>query len=305
MVSVHPYCRSKGYMKVLMNMALEDMKRDGIDFSVLGGQRQRYEYFGYTPAGAAYTFTCCEANILHTLGPQWNTAFSLEPVKSTDTALLDQMYALHEAKPARLRRNRDRFFDIISSWKAQVFAVLESGDFQGYLLCTSGGNRIEEIVLKDFSCLAEVIGLVVRHRKEAGQGDSVEVGAGPHEIEKIEGLYRFAEDYSQSAAYHFAVFDYLRFIEPFLKLRSQMRTLQEGSFVLEIEGHLRLGLSVQGGEASAQETKASPDITLDRFEALRFLTSPLAGLTVPALRENSFLQSLLPLPLFFEGADQV
>jgi len=44
MVSVHPHSRSKGYMKALMNMAMEDMKKDGMVFSGLLGQRQRYEY---------------------------------------------------------------------------------------------------------------------------------------------------------------------------------------------------------------------------------------------------------------------
>jgi predicted N-acetyltransferase YhbS len=303
MVSVHPYCRSKGYMKALMGLALDDMKRDGVVFSVLGGQRQRYEYFGYTPAGGAYTFTCSEANILHTVGRCWEGAFSLKPVESPDTALLDQMYALHNAKPIRIRRDRDRFFDILSSWKAQVFAVFEGPDFYGYLLCTGGGGRIGEIVLKDYSRLAEAVGLVIGRRKEAGQGDSVEVLAGPYEREKIQVLSRFAESYTQSAAYQCRVFDYLRFIEPFLTL--QFRRPQEGSFVLQIKGGVRIRLFVREGKGAAEETPAPPDITLDPFEALHFLTSPMADVTFPVLGEKGFPRSLLPLPLFFEPADHV
>ena len=36
-VAVHPYSRSKGYMKDCMRLALRDMIEDGVDFSILGG----------------------------------------------------------------------------------------------------------------------------------------------------------------------------------------------------------------------------------------------------------------------------
>ncbi len=41
-VSTHPYSRGTGYMKKLMNLAIEDMKNDNIDISVLSGYKQRY-----------------------------------------------------------------------------------------------------------------------------------------------------------------------------------------------------------------------------------------------------------------------
>lgn len=50
-VAVHPYSRSKGYMIDCMNMALSDMVKDGVDYSILGGQRQRYNYFGFDYIG--------------------------------------------------------------------------------------------------------------------------------------------------------------------------------------------------------------------------------------------------------------
>ena len=49
-VSVHPYARGKNYMKGIMDKAVKDMQRQKYDFSILGGQRQRYQYFGYDPA---------------------------------------------------------------------------------------------------------------------------------------------------------------------------------------------------------------------------------------------------------------
>ncbi|GHT75383.1 hypothetical protein FACS1894124_6630 [Spirochaetia bacterium] len=303
MVAVHPYSRSKGYMKVLMNMAMADMKKDGMVFSCLGGQRQRYEYFGFTPAGSAYTFECDTANITHTLGREWKSGLSIKQVDSGDTVLLDKIASMHDAKKSRLRRDRKKLFDILSSWKSEVFAVTEGNNFEGYVICKGGGKEVSEINLKDHSRMAEVSGLFLRQKNFSGQG-SINIAAGPHEPEKIAALSRFAEAYYQSPAYSFAVFDYQRFADAFIKLKIQNHPLEDGSFVIQIEDK-RLKLFVDGGQSGAAETDAPADLKLDPLEAIRFLSSPLEALIHPAVKNNAFLQSLLPLPLFFENVDEV
>jgi len=54
-------------MKKLMGMAIEDMKKSGCDYSGLGGQRQRYEYFGYSQANNQWFFTVSATNVRHAL----------------------------------------------------------------------------------------------------------------------------------------------------------------------------------------------------------------------------------------------
>jgi predicted N-acetyltransferase YhbS len=305
MVSVHPCCRSQGYMKTLMNMALEDMKRDGAAFSCLGGQRQRYEYFGFTPVGTVCSFICSRSNVNHTLGRQWKSDLSLKALSPDDTALLDQIQRLHQSKPVRILRRRDRLFETLSSWKAQTFAVCQGERFQGYLICADKNNHISEINLYDPARLPEVIGLFLRERQTADRGDDVEVNAGPHEREKLAVLSRFAEGYTQSPAYHFAVFDYPLFIKPFLALKAREQALAEGRFTLQIEGGPRFCFTVSEGAASVDETNDAPDLSLGALAALHFLFSPLTGYSSRTIMERPFLQSLLPLPLFFENCDGV
>lgn len=64
-VCVHPYHRGRGFMKVLMNMAIEDMEREGFVFAELNGLRQRYEYFGFTQGGVRYRCTVTPTNLRH------------------------------------------------------------------------------------------------------------------------------------------------------------------------------------------------------------------------------------------------
>ena len=307
MVSVHPYARSRGFMKDLMNRAMDDMKRDGIVFACLSGFRQRYEYFGFAPTGNIYTFTCNEYNIRHVLGPQWSSGLSLIPLGPEDKSLLNQIHALHETKPIRIQRPREMLFDILTSWKARAFAVTNGSNFEGYLVCKRQGTEqeITEINLRDLSRLPEVLGLFMREGRKSGMQEKVEVSSCPQEGEKIAVLSGFAESYSQGPAYHYAVFDYKRFAGPFLNFVSRGRKLANGSVTLQIEGEGRLRLSVENGSASLTDTSDSAELFLNRLEALDFFFSPLASYTIPAIGKSPFLQSLLPLPLSFENTDGV
>lgn len=67
-VSVHPYHRGKGYMQALMNMAVGDMKKEGVDYAHLSGLRHRYEYFGFSRAECAYRMHITKTNCFHKRG---------------------------------------------------------------------------------------------------------------------------------------------------------------------------------------------------------------------------------------------
>jgi len=67
-VSVHPYHRGRGFMKVLMKMANDDMAKNGFVFGELNGLRQRYEYFGYAQGGVTYKLLITPTNLRHKPG---------------------------------------------------------------------------------------------------------------------------------------------------------------------------------------------------------------------------------------------
>jgi predicted N-acetyltransferase YhbS len=304
MVSVHPYARSRGYMRALMEMALEDMRRDGVVFSCLGGQRQRYEYFGYTPAGMQVVFECRQANIRHTLGKDFLLGFSLRLLSAADGEFIEGIRLFHEAKTARLERRGEKFFDILSSWTSRVYALLEGENLAGYFICSPNGDTITEINLADPSRISEAVGLFLNCPAKTGRPDRVAVIAQPHETEKLAALSRFAEDYTLSSAYSFNILDYPRMLGALLRLKAQTAALADGAASVKIGGEtLRIALS--GGKASVTPAGSPPDMVLTPLGAAEFFFSSLAPLALPAIRDNPFLRSILPLPLFFESADGV
>jgi hypothetical protein len=289
-------------MKTLMTMALEDMRREGLVFSCLGGQRQRYAYFGYQPVGMIYSFDCGPANIRHTLG-DGESGLSLHRVGGEDREALDYIYRRHEAKPAAFQRRRDRLFDILSSWGSLTFVIREEGRIRGYLLYQPRERLVHEINLEDDSLAAGVIGLLLRTQEGASGG--VRVRANPQDQAKIAALGGFAETWSLGPAYSFTVFDYPRFLPPFLRLAAVRRRPLDGAFTVQIEGGPRLCLAVSGGEAAAEETRAPADLTLSPREALGFFFGADGAAGSDYIAANPYLQSLLPLPLFFEAADGI
>lgn len=66
-VSVHPYARGEGHMKRLMHLADDDMRISGFDYAELGGQRQRYNYFGFTQGACHYEARVTSTNTRHVL----------------------------------------------------------------------------------------------------------------------------------------------------------------------------------------------------------------------------------------------
>ncbi|MCL2600556.1 MAG: GNAT family N-acetyltransferase [Treponema sp.] len=138
MVCTHPDARGRGLMAALMETVMSEMVRDGIVFSCLSEDQHHYAQFGFAPANSVYTFRCGKGNIERVLGHEWKTGLSLVKVGAGDGALLDDISVMHEAKPVRMKRERAKLFDILSSWKSQVYAVTEDGHFEGYIVQLKG-----------------------------------------------------------------------------------------------------------------------------------------------------------------------
>ena len=64
-VSTHPKSRGAGHMKTLMNHCIRVMREEGHHLSYLGGQRQRYQHFGYEYCGGASSFSLYKTNSRH------------------------------------------------------------------------------------------------------------------------------------------------------------------------------------------------------------------------------------------------
>ena len=98
-VAVGKDWRGKGYMIDLLNASIADMKERGVAFSYLGGQRQRYGYFGYENAGVSYFFGFSKSSLRHALGGV-ESGLTVEPLEPDDEESLRMIDEIYTKAPA-------------------------------------------------------------------------------------------------------------------------------------------------------------------------------------------------------------
>lgn len=291
-VSVHPYARGEGHMKKLMNMALSGMRESGCDLSMLGGQRQRYEYFGYTRGGVSLTYTVTATNARHALSDVDVSDIEIRAVGAGDADALAAACALFEKKPCRGRRTPENFHDVASSWTAKLMGVYKAGAFAGYMIVSAGGS-ISEIVLRDEA----LIGAVVKRHLGMTGAASCEIACAAFDLPLRRGLSRFAEYSSADEAQQILIFNFPKVIGAFLKLKASCAPLEDGVRAFIVDGQ-HFTVSVKAN-AVAVTTGAAPGAReLSAMDA-QFLFFGRDG----ELYGESLPMGWGQLPLYLDSAD--
>ena len=301
-VAVHPYARSKGYMKTLMNMAVNDMIADGVDLSVLGGRRQRYNYFSYEKTGVSYNFSLNSDNMRHCFGKDRSAYHTLmvRKLEENDEAALDAISKLLSEQAYNPMRERERLYDILVSWQNVPCVFEKDGRVAGF--CVIGDkNRIYEIVLADKADFMNAIVTLYDCMNEP----TMTVCLPAFCPEYINALYRVCEGYELGTEKSFSVLNYKNVLSAFLKLKATYTELPEGELSMLIHGVAgdeKLRIYIRGDAARVEEYDGEVDIELDHIDAINVLFSPFYPIRDTL---SHFARILLPLPLWLFYADAV
>lgn len=301
-VAVHPFHRHKGYMKDCMKMALDNAMQKGYDFAALGGQRQRYAYFGFEPAGVAGKFVLNRHNLRHAYGTFENTTgFTVKQVLEGDTELLSAIKALVESRIAYSIRPEDRYFDVLSNWQGKVFAVLdETGVFAGYYLY--GGDYITKV--SEIDCVKdEDAGKVLRAAFAAIGEEEISITVPEYSKVFYDLLFAIAEECCVANIEDYCVYHFTKIANACLKLKYDTVSLPEGEVTMEIDGvngKEKLMLSVMDGKAEVTPFDGECDFHFTHRQAM----AVLFGLHAMERRGlPAAVQAWLPLPLYVPEVD--
>ncbi len=293
-VAVHPYSRSKGYMKDCMRLALRDMIEDGVDFSILGGQRQRYQHFGFEHAGQQISVGVDRGNLRRAFENVPLTPLEFRDVNADDADLLDRIHALHAAKPVHTVRPRASFYDIACSWRSSLTAILRDGDFRGYFI---GG--LGELTLADPEDTVDVV------RNYVAQRGDVHLSFPVWETDLLARITRFGGGISFDHCEMFNILNYPHVIAALLRFKAKREELGDGElslFIRGFAGDVSVRIAVKNNEVSVEEGASDCALALGHLEAISFL----CGLWSPhRLALSPAVRSWFPLPLYVDGADHV
>jgi len=299
-VGVDPECRSKGYMKKMMDLALEDMIADGIDFTVLGGQRQLYNAYSYERAGMCYVFLLNRTNMQRVFGKEKPLYYAAE-VNAQDTEALDAIEKIYSNGAYVPIRERKDLYETLCSWKAKVYVIKNGEKIIGYFVLK--GRIITEFLLEQDEQFTEAlrammdIDLTLKY--------DVDLWLPPFLPTYIKALETIAEHISIAYFKSYSVLNYEKVLKAFMKLKSGYTNMPNGQLVALIHGKAKdeqLLIKVQDHCIYVEKTQMPADVELSHLEAMRYFFAPVC-----AKREACFeyVQKWFPLPLWLYNADSM
>lgn len=290
-VSVHPRARGEGHMKALMNAWLEEM-RETCDLSALGGQRQRYEYFGYTHGGQQMVYTVNSANIRHALRDADASPFSFSPLEETPGAM-DLALSLHNARIARVDRSADLFADILHTFGEQPLAVCKNGKPVGYLLLSEDGRAILELALSQWEDFEPML----KAYMQSTGTQELTIPTPVWDTELNRRLGAFAESCRLEQNEMFRIFQFANVLEAYLTLKLRTEGLTHGVFSAVLNGQpVTVRVDETGLSVERSALPGAPELTLR--EAQELLLTP-HGRWLPVQAPTGWF----PLPIFWYAAD--
>lgn len=299
-VSVHKYSRHSGYMKLLMNNAISEMNTNNCDMAVLGGQRQRYEYWGFTPCGIKIELNFNSSNIKHT---HIVTKDNYEFIEyNLGNAIdLDKAIKLHASQITHAIREGSDFIDICSSWNNTVLFVYINGAFCGYICADEKHEKISEIVLTANGKIDEVITSFMKHFTL----ETMSMVMYLHRSEEFMKLSTLCESYTLKACCNIYIINYINVIKAFMDLKSTNASLCDGTLIIDVKEKGRYRIEVRDRDISVKETELPYDISLSHLEASALLFSPSSFINSEYKSTNPLIKAWFPLPLYFAEIDNL
>ena len=298
-VSTSPDCRRMGLMRVLMDHVTAELRRSDYALSYLGGQRQRYRYWGWERAGVKLVAHVDAANIRHE--PRWSglAALPYEPVPS-DVAILTALKAMHDRRRQRYIRPIERFYEFLIEWEAQPFmARNDSGQPIAYAVISRYG-QVDELIGQDVDA---ALGLL---RQLVNDKGGLSVALDPMREPLSEAITSMAEWTRLETSGNWQIFDWPATVSALLRAALQRGPLAPGRVVLGIEGVGSMSVCVDLSGPSCEMTDEPADIQSDGPRMMRLLFGPVKPSMIMALPPAAaVLDQWCPLPLFIGQQDQV
>jgi len=299
-VSCHPRYRKRGFMGQLMRHCVEAMREEGYPLSWLGGQRQRYGYYGYEKCGINYQLSLAPINVRHVFG-DGDLGIEFRPLERQDRTHLQGVIGLHDAQPIRGVRPRERFYNMLLSWYHKPhIAISPDSRMIGYVVANGNGDRITEILaVNEGEPELQIAAAWVQQHGEA----TFDLAPSNRLLPKLAAVCGGMSVHSSG---NWQIFDWAAALDALLKAQCTLIPLIDGAVVIEIADYGKVLLEVAGGSARCIRSDAAPALQTDAFTAMRLLFGPLPPATVLALPQAAAaLEQWCPLPLFWGRQDGV
>jgi hypothetical protein len=292
-VSVHPRARGEGHMKVLMNNWLTELRAESYDMIVLAGQRQRYEYFGFTVGGMSVKHTVTKTNIRHVLKETSVDGLSFCPLFEAEGAA-EFASKLNRTRPAYIERQNQALPGIFKTFRLNPIGVLEEGKLIGYLLVNDEGNEISEFAMEHPDDMMRSIKAYMANRHL----EQVTIYSPDYDAALNRRLGELAEDCAIETSDMYNILDFANVLQAYLTLKHRTTGLVAGQFSAVMDGQ-PITVRVDENGVTIERKAQSDAVTLNKLQAQKLLLTQHSR-----YMEVGAPQGWFPLPLFWYKADK-
>ena len=299
-VAVARDARSKGYMINCMNQALDDMIASKTDFGLLGGQRQRYGYFSFEPAGLQYSFGFNLSNIRHCFGSDAENILDVREIAPQDTQTLEAVERLLRSESCYAPHQPDELYDILCSWRSRPFAAFKGEAFRGFFTVGREGGLGDFKAVDADACKEMVLAVF-----ETVQNPQLGFTVAPFDKTGLDFFTVTAENCSLRHSECYTVLCFERVLRAFLKVKAALEPLCDGEASFLIHGRAgdeNLAVSVKAGVPEVAKSQGPAAFELGHHEAMR------AFISLSSAERRTFppqIAQWFPLPMFTYHFDSV
>jgi len=261
-VSVHPYARGEGHMKKLMAMAIEGMQNEEMDLVMLGGQRQRYEYFGFTKGGVSLNHRVTSTNLRHVIGDANVDNIEIFDIAEDDMQTIEKCSELHRSLKLFAERSIEDFHIICSTWYAALKGINVDGEFAGFMVAK--GEGISELRLID----QKLVPLVLKKYMQYANVTRIGISTGAYETELNREFALLEEGMEIGTPEMLRIFNFPKVIGALMALKASYGRLEDGLRAFVIEGK-PMTVKVENGVPEVTDALCEGAVELTAMQAQR------------------------------------
>lgn len=286
-VCVHPDFRRKGFMRKLMELAEGDMLANGTDLAFLNGNRQRYQYYGFVPAGVAYVFDVDEDNLTHALKEVSASHVRFEKIDS-GSGFEQKARAMYCSGPVHFERTD--FAALCRSYRREPYAVLCEGEFMGYIVTNGDKNCWVETCFEK----GEHLDMAIKAWTAQNQISDLRIFFPEWEVCLRRHLACYAAGMSRGYSVQARIFRFRSVVDAYLKVKARTCGISDGHMAFDIDGE-RFEITVKSGNVTVSEGGETP-LKLTAYEANRLMLLPMEYEGMPEVPYGWFPLSVYVAP---------
>ena len=291
-VCVHPEYRNKGIMQYMLNQSNKIIKNYKSDISILSGNYNRYNHFGYELANQCINYEI-PFNIKHI-----DNNYKFVPINNLSKSQTNYLFKLNKKQPQHVKRLSSTFIDACKQWNHTSYGILKNNNLIGYII--NEQNVIEEFKLENYEEIINVLYNFMYYLNTK----KINVLIPCIEYTQIDKLKNFNHTLFDKGSQMCQIINFKKVIKILLTYKNKYKKLENGTLTINVENYGGIKINVNNTIAISKYTSSNYDLTLSKLDALKLLLNHNTKLDI-AENKKTICNSWFPLDIYLHTADLI